>query len=52
MIAEITTGGTVQKSLTGTNGGIVMQLILECNRTLLTCFSKGKKIVKYNNLFS
>ena len=43
MIAEITTGVIVIQILTDTTGGIVMQLILECNnKTTVMCYI-GKK---------
>jgi hypothetical protein len=49
MIDEITTEGNSPTILTGTTGGIVMQLILGWNSKTTVIFYKGKKTVKYNN---
>jgi hypothetical protein len=38
MNAEITTGGNSPKHLTGTSGGIVMQLIVGCNSKTTVIF--------------
>jgi len=38
MTAEITKGGNSPKILTGTSGGIIMQLIVRCNSKTTVMF--------------
>jgi hypothetical protein len=42
--------GNSHKILASTTGGIVMQLILGSNSKTLSCFYKGKQIVKYDTM--
>ena len=50
MIAEITTERNSPKTMDRHHGGIVIQLILECNSKTTVIVYKETKL-KYNNIF-